>query len=87
MEFYFSDQNYPKDKYLQKKASECEDGWIALKEIMSFNNMRKLTKAPEQVIRSIEGSNLVEVSEDQKSVRKIRPVGKGAAKAQEEGEL
>lgn len=46
---------------------------MTLKEVMSFNKMRKLTKSVEQVIRSIEGSKVVELSQDKKMIRKILP--------------
>lgn len=47
MEYYFGDKNYAKDKYLKKRASEREDQFISLKDVMSFNQMRKLTNNPD----------------------------------------
>ena len=73
MEYYFGDKNYAKDKYLKKRASEREDQFISLKDVMSFNQMRKLTSNPDQVYKALEGSNIVEFSEDKKWVRKIVP--------------
>lgn len=37
---------------------------------MSFNKMKKLTKSPEQVMAALEGSSIVEFSEDGKFIRK-----------------
>jgi hypothetical protein len=37
---------------------------------MSFNKMRKLTKSAEQVVGALEGSQVVEFSEDKKLIRK-----------------
>lgn len=45
IEYYFSDSNYSKDRYILDRVNS--DGYIALKEIMSFNKMRKLTKSAE----------------------------------------
>lgn len=70
IEYYFSDTNFPKDKYLQKKCGEHPEGYIHLKDVMSFNKMRKLTKTPEQVVAALEGSTVVEFSEDGKFIRK-----------------
>ena len=42
-----------------------------MREVMSFNKMRKLTKSPEQVLKAIIGSTLVEASPDKKMLRKI----------------
>ena len=70
IEFYFGDLNYPKDKYLQKKCGEHPEGYMTLRDVMSFNKMRKLTKSPEQVIKAIAGCPLVEISADKKMIRK-----------------
>lgn len=53
VEYYFSDVNFPKDKYLSKKCGEHPEGYISVKEIMSFNKMRSLTQSPEQFLRAI----------------------------------
>jgi hypothetical protein len=45
VEYYFSDVNYPKDKYLQAKAGQHPEGYISLREIMAFNKMKQLTKS------------------------------------------
>jgi hypothetical protein len=37
---------------------------------MSFNKMRKLTKSAEQCKEAIEGSDIVEISEDLKLIRR-----------------
>ena len=66
VEYYFSDINYPKDKYLQNKASKNPEGFISLKEIMGFNKLKQLTKSTEAVIKALEGSTQVEFSEDGK---------------------
>ncbi|TNV81587.1 hypothetical protein FGO68_gene7788 [Halteria grandinella] len=70
VEYYFSDTNFPKDKYLQKKCTENPEGFISLRDIMSFNQMRKLTQSWEQVVRALEGSTVVEFSPDFRLIRK-----------------
>jgi hypothetical protein len=40
---------------------------------MSFNNMRKLTKSADQVIKAIKDSKVVELSSDDKWIRKKLP--------------
>lgn len=82
VEYYFSDINYPKDKYLQNKASKNSEGFISLKEIMGFNKLKQLTKSTEAVIKALEGSTQVEFSEDGKLIRKRQ----SAAAASEEPE-
>lgn len=70
VEFYFGDSNYHTDKYLQTHCGLHPEGFIKLKEIMSFNKMRKLTKSWEQVIKACEGSTVVEFSPDGRLIRK-----------------
>ncbi len=81
MEYYFSDVNYPKDKYLQNKASKNPERYIALKEVMAFNKMKQLTSSTEAVIKALEGSTQIEFSEDGKQIRK-----KGILASKEEPE-
>ena len=45
VEYYFSDVNYPKDRYLQGKAALNPERYIFLREIMAFNKMKSLTKS------------------------------------------
>jgi hypothetical protein len=52
-----------------------------LKDVMSFNKMRKLTQSADQVVKAMEGSSLVEISSDLKFIRR-RPKAVG-----EEGEV
>jgi hypothetical protein len=52
-----------------------------LKDVMSFNKMRKLTHSVEQVILAMEGSPSVQISPDHKFIRRRQQP------AEEEGEL
>ena len=47
-----------------------------LKDVMSFNKMRKLTQSVEQVVKAMKGSTLVEISPDTKFIRR-RPAEDG----------
>ncbi|ONK79230.1 uncharacterized protein A4U43_C01F4250 [Asparagus officinalis] len=42
VEFYFSDSNLPRDKFLKQKVEESEDGLVSLWLICSFARMRTL---------------------------------------------
>jgi lupus La protein len=53
VEYYFSDANFPKDKYLQSRCGSNPERYINLRDIMSFNKMRKLTQSWEQVVRAL----------------------------------
>ena len=48
VEFYFSDSNLPKDKFLLEETKKNE-GWVALSTLMSFSRMKQLTEDLEVV--------------------------------------
>jgi len=70
IEYYFGDKNYPRDRFLQEQVKLRNDGYVALSKIMNFNRMKALTNSKEQVLKAIEGSDVVEVSQDGQLVRK-----------------
>lgn len=43
VEFYFSDSNYPKDKFLRAQAAQNEEGYIPLDVLSTFQRLKKLT--------------------------------------------
>lgn len=43
LEYYFGEDNFRKDKYIQGRINS--DGFMNLNDVMSFNKMRKLTKS------------------------------------------
>jgi len=71
VEFYFSDVNLPKDKFLQAEISKNVDGWVSLQTICSFSRMRALTEEAAAVAAALKASSeLVEVSECGEKVRR-----------------
>ncbi|KAI8568788.1 hypothetical protein RHMOL_Rhmol02G0227400 [Rhododendron molle] len=76
VEFYFSDSNLPRDKFLSKTVSESEDGMVSLALICSFSRMRSHlslgeVKAEEvsddtvkAVAQTLRNSTFLKISED-----------------------
>ncbi|KAJ3189425.1 hypothetical protein HDU85_003055 [Gaertneriomyces sp. JEL0708] len=91
VEYYFSDENYPNDRYLLE-VSEKHSGWVPLNTLMRFSRMKALTSDTQLVARVLSQSLVVEVNpKSKKSVRRrVYPVkvregeGEGAAKRQRE---
>ena len=54
MEFYFSDANITKDKFLLKHVKRNKEGFVSLKLISSFKRVKHLTKDWRQVAVAIE---------------------------------
>jgi hypothetical protein len=40
LEFYFSDSNLNKDRFLKQKIAENPEGWVALNVLATFNKVR-----------------------------------------------
>ncbi|XP_058203951.1 la protein 1 [Rhododendron vialii] len=76
VEFYFSDSNLPRDKFLSKTVGESEDGMVSLALICSFSRMRSHlslgeVKAEEvsddtveAVAKTLRNSTFLKISED-----------------------
>ena len=54
VEFYFSDANITKDKFLLKHVKRNKEGFVSLKLISSFKRVKHLTKDWRQVAVAIE---------------------------------
>jgi hypothetical protein len=74
MEYYFSDANFRKDKYLRTKAAEDADGFVALDEFLKFNLIKKLTTDPADLAAALEDSEPLDLSEDHGAVRRAKPL-------------
>lgn len=43
VEFYFSDSNIVKDKFLKGKIAENAEGWVPIEILANFNRMKQLS--------------------------------------------
>ncbi|KAK9492564.1 hypothetical protein V1508DRAFT_418328 [Lipomyces doorenjongii] len=73
VEFYFSDQNLPKDKFLWTTAS-ANDGWVPISTIASFARMRRFQPLDAIVSALCQSEELLEVSDDRAKVRRRIPL-------------
>lgn len=72
VEFYFSDANITKDKFLLKHVKRNKEGFVSLKLISSFKRVKHLTKDWRQVAVAIERkSNKLEVNDLKTKVRRL----------------
>ncbi|KAL4442520.1 hypothetical protein ABPG77_005104 [Micractinium sp. CCAP 211/92] len=82
IEFYFSDSNLPRDKFLQEKVAADADGYVDIALLSIFQRVRGLLKStvndvakvPEQTVADVadalEGSSSLALSADRKRVRR-----------------
>merc|ERR1712088_938297 len=72
VEFYFSDANITKDKFLLKHVKRNKEGFVSLKLISSFKRVKHLTKDWRQVAHAIKTcSKRLEVNDQQTKVRRL----------------
>merc|ERR1739848_257986 len=72
VEFYFSDANITKDKFLLKHVKRNKEGFVSLKLISSFKRVKHLTKDRRQVAVAIERkSKKLEVNDFKTKVRRL----------------
>jgi lupus La protein len=76
VEFYFSDANLPRDKYLWTltQSDPKKEGWVAIKNIASFKRMQRFQPV-ESIATALRASkDLLEVNEDGTMVRRRVPL-------------
>eukprot|EP00197_Chlamydomonas_leiostraca_P002117 CAMPEP_0202857828 /NCGR_PEP_ID=MMETSP1391-20130828/618_1 /ASSEMBLY_ACC=CAM_ASM_000867 /TAXON_ID=1034604 /ORGANISM="Chlamydomonas leiostraca, Strain SAG 11-49" /LENGTH=442 /DNA_ID=CAMNT_0049536685 /DNA_START=156 /DNA_END=1480 /DNA_ORIENTATION=- len=89
LDFYFSDSNLPKDRFLKAKIAEDPNGYVDMKIVIAFARMRehlKLdagvtepSKVPDDVVAAVaalikEGSQLLEVNAEATRLRRKQPL-------------
>jgi lupus La protein len=75
VEFYFSDSNLPRDKFLSQRIRESQDGWIDLALIASFNRIKRFDVDVTTLADAIRNwSSMLEVSDDGQRVRRPTPL-------------
>lgn len=68
VEFYFSNSNYAKDKFMIARAGE-NDGWIPISVLLTFKRLQSMNATLESVKEAVERSDVVEAKGD--CLRKI----------------
>ncbi|XP_072164847.1 la-related protein 7-like [Diadema setosum] len=74
VEFYFSDANLRKDRYLMQEMSKTEKGYVSLDVLANFNKMKSMTQDRKVIVAAIQQSSLLELSDDETSVRRKKPL-------------
>ncbi|XP_075476987.1 la-related protein 6A-like isoform X1 [Primulina tabacum] len=79
VEYYFSDENLPKDKFLLKYVTR-KDGYgifylpVPIGVIASFRKMKNLTRDMSLIVAALKESSLVVVSSNGKKVKRLHPL-------------
>jgi lupus La protein len=85
VEFYFSDSNLPRDKFLKGLVDKDPEGWVEIATIASFARMKSLSTDNEVVVNAIKSSpSLLQVSEDGTKVKRTAPLPENFSEKQSE---
>lgn len=73
IEYYFSDENLIRGKYLNQLIKKSGDGWIHLNVLVSFKRLARLTTDVKLIGKLLCQSNskVIELSKDKQRVRRI----------------
>ncbi|XP_046445689.1 la-related protein 7-like [Daphnia pulex] len=82
MEFYFSDANLSKDRFMQNVIKDGPE--IPLHVFMNFNKLRAMTEDLKEIAKALKFSKTLKLSEDETKVSRITPF---RPKSQEEVDL
>jgi len=75
VEFYFSESNYPRDKFLRALSATHEEGYVPLSKITLFKRMKELEAVDvAKVAEALRSSTALQISEDGTLVKRKEPV-------------
>ncbi|NXA33040.1 LARP6 protein, partial [Eudromia elegans] len=74
IEYYFSDENLEKDAFLLKHVRRNKMGYVSVKLLTSFKNVKQLTRDWRVTAYALKYSDTLELSEDNRKVRRNTPV-------------
>uniref|UniRef100_A0A1J3FSZ6 La-related protein 6A n=1 Tax=Noccaea caerulescens TaxID=107243 RepID=A0A1J3FSZ6_NOCCA len=74
VEYYFSDENLPSDKFLLNAMKKNKKGFVPISTIASFHKMKKLTRDLALIVSALKESSFLVVSSDGKKVKRLSPL-------------
>uniref|UniRef100_A0AC34FMT1 Uncharacterized protein n=1 Tax=Panagrolaimus sp. ES5 TaxID=591445 RepID=A0AC34FMT1_9BILA len=78
IEYYFGDINLYKDRFLKEYLKRSTGGWLPIDRLITFKHLKEITTDPKEIIRATKnGSELVELSDNEESVRRRRDKPEG----------
>lgn len=77
MEFYFSDANLNRDRFLRDAIAHSSDGWIPASLFLKFNRIVSLTTSEETILESVAESQSFDIDADKRQLRRrtvLKPI-------------
>ncbi|XP_050456536.1 la protein homolog [Cataglyphis hispanica] len=69
IEYYFGNVNMQRDKFLIEQT-KLDAGWIPMTVMLNFKMLAHLSKNVDVILKALESSDLIEISEDRKKIRR-----------------
>lgn len=69
-EFYFSDSNLPRDKFLRSQVADHIEGYVSIDIVAAFQRVKNITQDREVIIKALKKSTMLELDKDEKMVRR-----------------
>lgn len=75
LEYYFSDSNLPRDRFLLAKTEENPDGYVPLCVLLTFNRLKQLGVTSEETLAAaLKSSTLLSLNDANTQVRRTNPL-------------
>lgn len=74
VEYYFSDSNLPRDRFLLAKMDENEGSWVDIEVLLTFNKMKAIGASVDEVVVALDSSDFIEVNKSERRLRRTTPV-------------
>lgn len=68
-QYYFGNVNMQRDKFLIEQT-KLDEGWIPMTVMLNFKLLANLSKNIDVILKALESSDLIEISEDKKKIRR-----------------
>ncbi|ELP93667.1 lupus la ribonucleoprotein, putative [Entamoeba invadens IP1] len=73
IEYYFCDLNIIQDKFLLG-VIETQNGFVPIDTLLGFVKVKELTTSAEEIVKAVETSKTLVLSEDKKSIKRVKPI-------------
>lgn len=74
IEFYFSDSNLPKDRFLRGEAAKHPEGFVAISTLATFSRVSRFNASIPQIAEVLNSSESLAVSDDKTMVKRVAPL-------------
>jgi hypothetical protein len=74
LEYYFSNQNLWRDRFLLNEMAKSSGKWVKLSEVVEFPKLKAMTQDMGAIIKVLRMSTKLELDDEEKCVRRVNPL-------------